>query len=129
MLFHPRRLILPALLGVLTSACAGGSGPERALVVVDGRVLRGPTQPVCQVDTACDAPFSAGFSVRQGSREVTHFQSDTNGRFTIRLASGTYLIVPDANAPIFSPAQQVKSVTIPDAATTTVELSFDTGIR
>jgi hypothetical protein len=127
MLFHPTHLILPTLIGLLTSACAGG--PDRVLVAVDGRVLRGPTQPVCRVDTACDAPFSAGFSVRQGSHEVTHFQSDTNGRFTLRLAAGAYLIVPDADAPIFAPAQQAKSVTIPDVATTTIELSFDTGIR
>jgi len=92
-------------------------------------VVRGPIQPVCQVDVPCDAPFSAGFSVRQDGHAVTHFQSDTDGRFTIRLVPRVYLVVPDADAPIFSPAQQAKSLTIPDADSTTVELSFDTGIR
>lgn len=126
---HPRGFVTLALVGLLTGACASGPGPDAVLVRVDGRVVRGPTQPVCRVDVACDAPFSAGFSVRQGGHTVTHFQSDVNGRFTIRQTPGAYLIVPDADAPILSPEQQVKSLTIPDAASITVELSFDTGIR
>jgi len=127
--FHLPGLVPLALVGLLTGACASGMRPDGVLVRVDGRVVRGPVQPVCQVDVSCDAPFSAGFSVRQGRQAVTHFQSDVNGRFTIRLAPGAYLIVPDADAPIFSPEQQVRSLTIPDADSTIVELSFDTGIR
>ena len=127
--FHHPRLVTLALVGLLTGACASGSGPDKVLVRVDGRVVRGPTHPVCREDVPCDAPFSAGFSVRQGRLAVTHFQSDVNGRFTIRLAPGAYLIVPDADAPIFSPEQQERSVTIPNADSTTVELSFDSGIR
>ena len=127
--FYPSGLIPLALVALITGGCGSGTGPDGVRVRVDGRVVRGPIQPVCQVDTPCDAPFSAGFSVRQAGHAVTHFQSDTDGRFTIRLAPGAYLVIPDADAPIFSPTQQARSLTIPDADSTTVELSFDTGIR
>jgi len=127
--FHSPGIVPLALVALLAEGCASGAGPDGAPVRVDGRVVRGPIQPVCQADSPCDAPFSAGFSVRQGGRAVTHFQSDTDGRFMIRLVPGAYVVVPDADAPIFSPAQQAKSLTIPDADSTTVELSFDTGIR
>jgi hypothetical protein len=123
-----RRLACMALL-LLLAACGSGVGPDGALVRVDGHVVRGPTQPVCQVNVSCDAPFSAGFSVRQGTRVVVHFRSDLNGRFTIQLAAGMYQIVPDSDAPLLAPEQQVKSLTIPVAESTTIELSFDTGIR
>jgi hypothetical protein len=114
---------------LLLAACGSGVGPEAALVRVDGHVVRGPTQPVCQVTVPCDAPFSAGFRARQGTRVLVHFRSDVNGRFTIQLAAGTYQIVPDPDAPLLAPEQQVKSVTIPAAESATIELSFDTGIR
>jgi hypothetical protein len=116
------------LLGLLV-ACGSGVGPDGPLVRVDGRVVRGPTQPVCQINVACDAPFSAGFSVRRGPRVVVRFRSEVDGRFSIQLAPGAYLVVPDADAPILAPEQQVKSVTIPVTDSTTLELSFDTGIR
>ena len=127
--FNPSGFVPLAVVALLTGGCASGTGPDGVLVRVDGRVVRGPIQPVCQVDISCDAPFSAGFSVRQGGDAVAHFQSDADGRFTVRLEPGVYLVVPDADAPIFSPRQQTKPLTIPDADSTTVELSFDTGIR
>ena len=127
--FHLSGLVSLPLVALFIGGCGSGTRPDRVLVRVDGRVVRGPIQPVCQVDISCDAPFSAGFSVRQGGDTVAHFQSDTDGRFTVRLEPGVYLVVPDADAPIFSPRQQTKPLTIPDADSTTVELSFDTGIR
>ncbi len=92
-------------------------------------VLRGPITPVCRVDVPCDEPFSASFSVRQGGRTVTTFHSDANGHFESRIAPGTYLVVPAADAPVISPASQAKQVEVGSSGLTTVALRFDTGIR
>jgi hypothetical protein len=108
----------------LTWACS-----DVPLVRVDGLAVRGPTQPVCMPDVACDAPFSAGFTAFEGSRVVTRFRSGADGRFTIHLAPGEYDIRPDADAPILDPTQQVKSVSVPAADSISIVLSFDTGIR
>lgn len=114
---------------LLAAGCASGTSPDLATVRVDGHVVRGPIQPVCQVSLVCDAPFSAGFAVYQNQRIVLLFHSDADGRFRIQLAPGLYMVVPDADAPIFQPAQQAKTLMVPNAAPTAVEWSFDTGIR
>ena len=123
------RRALPAALGWLMIAGCNSARPDAARVHVMGEVVRGPTAPVCQADASCEAPFSAGFSVRQDGRTIVRFQSDTQGVFTIDLPPGNYLVVPDADAPILSPGDQQRSLSVPDAATYTVRLSFDTGIR
>ena len=103
----------------------GGDSEQTGL---QGTVRRGPIRPVCQVDQPCDAPFSARFGVQQGGQVVAHFQSDSDGRFVVHLAPGTYTIVPDASVPL--PMRgQVQEVTVGPSGVTQVELDFDTGIR
>jgi hypothetical protein len=60
---------------------------------------------------------------------VAAFRSDSEGRFEVQLAPGTYLVVPGADAPIISPRAQAKDVTVASSGRTTVMLHFDTGIR
>jgi hypothetical protein len=94
-----------------------------------GTVVRGPVQPVCHVNVACDAPFSATFTVQQGARLLTSFHSDTQGYFEVPLAPGTYVVIPSADAPIITPSAQTKEVVVGSNRQTTVLLHFDTGIR
>lgn len=109
------------------SCSASAPSPTTGLT---GVVVRGPITPVCRVDVPCDAPFSAGFTVQRGGRQVAQFQSDSAGQFTVYLQPGTYSIVPNADAPLISPASQAKSVTVGDTGPlTVVRLTFDTGIR
>jgi hypothetical protein len=117
-----------AVAGVLASGCAD-QGTDIAQVRVDGLVLRGPTQPVCVAGVPCDAPFSAGFTVRRAGLPVLRFQSDAAGRFTIGLAPGDYTVVPDADAPVLDPTRQVEPLTVPRVDSISVVLTFDTGIR
>jgi hypothetical protein len=92
--------------------------------------MRGPVTPVCRVDVPCDAPFSATFNVNKEGRRVAQFQSDAAGQFTIFLAPGSYIDVPNSDAPIISPSSQSKLVTVADSGMlTVVRLTFDTGIR
>jgi hypothetical protein len=121
------------LLGVAAGAVAAGCGDVGLSINTDtglvGIVLRGPTEPVCRAGDSCTAPFGAGFSVRQGDGVVVTFRSDASGRFEVHLAPGTYLVVPDADAPILSPVSQAKPVVVGAAGLTSVQLVFDTGIR
>jgi hypothetical protein len=94
-----------------------------------GTVLRGPVQPVCVAGASCDAPFAATFGVYSGSQQVATFKSDAQGRFTVPLAPGVYLVVPGPDAPIITPSSQAKQVTVGPVGLTTVQLLFDTGIR
>ena len=120
------RMLLGTLLvtGSLAACDLANSAP--LTTGLTGLVVRGPITPVCQADVPCDAPFSAGFSVRVRGRTVGHFRSDADGHFTIYLAPGSYLIVPDPDAPVFA---QTKTVEVGDSGLTTVTLDFDTGIR
>jgi hypothetical protein len=113
---------------VLLAAC-GSPTSATPTTGLTGTVLRGPITPVCTTNSACDAPFSAGFTVARGGVTVAHFRSDNDGRFTVMLAPGAYRVIPDADAPIISPTSQVKAVTVDDVGLTTVTLEFDTGIR
>jgi hypothetical protein len=112
----------------LVSACDQPVSPT-VTTGLTGVVVRGPIAPVCQINVACDAPFSAAFSVDQGARRITEFRSDADGRFTVMLDAGTYRIVPAADAPIIQPPAQVKTVEVLPVGLTPVRLEFDTGIR
>jgi hypothetical protein len=123
-----------AELGVLTIICTLASACDQPVsptvtTGLTGVVVRGPIAPVCQINVACDAPFSAAFSVLQDARRITEFRSDADGRFTVMLRAGIYRIVPAADAPIIQPPAQVKTVEVLPGGLTQVRLEFDTGIR
>jgi len=122
-----RRAFLLAGAAALAACASAGPSPTTGLT---GVVIRGPITPVCRVDVPCDAPFSAGFTVQRSGRRVADFRSDTSGQFTVLLPPGSYMVVPNSDAGIISPASQAKSVTVADTGMlTVVRLMFDTGIR
>lgn len=121
------RAFLLAGAAALAACASTGPSPTTGLT---GVVIRGPITPVCRVDVPCDAPFSAGFTVQRGGRRVADFRSDASGQFTVFLSPGSYMVVPNSDAGIISPASQAKSVTVADTGMlTVVRLMFDTGIR
>ncbi len=120
---------LPLVFTLTVAGCGDFSLSISTDTGLVGIVVRGPVEPVCRSGTTCTAPFGAGFSVRQGDRVVLTFRSDASGRFEVRLAPGTYLVVPDPDAPIISPGSQVKQVVVGTAELTHVQLEFDTGLR
>ena len=110
-----------------TMGCGAPAAPSDTGLV--GTVVRGPVQPVCQVNLPCEAPFSASFTVQQGDRVVATFRSDSQGHFEVLLARGMYVVVAGPDAPIISPRAQTKEVVVGSNGLTTVLLRFDTGIR
>jgi hypothetical protein len=119
---------LLASLALVTFGCRSSSTAPLTTGLT-GIITRGPITPVCMVNQSCDAPFSAHFSVRQGSRTVATFQSDSTGAFVVLLAPGNYTVVAGNDAPVISPSSQSKPVTVGPSGLTYVQLSFDTGIR
>lgn len=117
---------LIAAVVTIAAACPTSNAPSTGLT---GTVIRGPVTPVCQINVPCDAPFSASFNVMLNNRKVTSFTSDAQGRFSVRLLPGTYLIVPAADAPLMNPSFQTKTVEVGPEGLTSVQLTFDTGIR
>ena len=114
---------------VLLAGC-GADSQEFLTTGLDGVVVRGPVQPVCQLNEPCeDEPFSATFGVYQGSHRLAQFRSDSLGAFRVALAPGAYRVVPGPDAPIMDPAGQVRDVQVGMIGFTTVLLTFDTGIR
>lgn len=118
-------IALPLILA--TAGCGSPAAP--ADTGLSGTVVRGPIQPVCTISLPCDAPFSAGFTVQRGTTRVAAFRSDAQGHFEVRLSPGSYVVVPDADAPVISPKSQTKEATVGPNGLTIVELHFDTGIR
>ena len=122
------------LFAVLALACGAAAAchqPAAPSVTtgLTGVVVRGPVTPVCQVQLPCDLPFSATFDVEQDARRIAQFHSDPDGHFTVMLAPGVYRIAPAPDAPILSPASQVKMVEVLSTGLTEVRLEFETGIR
>jgi hypothetical protein len=117
------------LLACFAVGCRMETSPPPPSSGIQGQVLRGPVTPVCVVGRPCYLPFAASFLVQQGDATVATFESDSAGRFLVHLSPGTYAIVPGPDAPVMSPSSQGKSVEVQPDALTSVELTFDTGIR
>jgi hypothetical protein len=124
-------LMLALAIGCRTSSAPADfqQGAGMAETGLEGIVRRGPIQPVCRVNEACDAPFSAGFQVEKDGKVVAAFHSDSAGRFQVHLFPGQYMVTPDSSAPLMAPRSQAQQVTVGPHGLTHVELNFDTGIR
>jgi len=115
-----------ALLALLT-ACTSATGADA--VPVDGTIMRGPIQPVCQVGESCDGPLVADFVVARNGRTVLRFRTDATGHFSIALAPGSYQVIPSVDAPIMGAGMVSQPLTVVAPETRGVMLQFDTGIR
>ena len=111
----------------LLTACTSPTSADT--VPVDGTILRGPLQPVCQVDQSCDGPLVADFVVTRNGRRVLTFRTDAVGHFAIALAPGNYQVIPSVDAPIIGAGTVSQALTVVAPEMRGVTLQFDTGIR
>jgi len=116
-----RLLILVAL---LLSACGGAATPAAG---IRGTVLAGPACPgPVRVDSPCpDRAVAMTIEVVQGTSVVATVTSGPDGRFSVAVAAGSYVLRSRSGLPALRP----QNVTVAAGTYTEVELHADTGIR
>jgi hypothetical protein len=97
-----------------------------ALVLLHGVVMRGPTQPVCELGTPCSAPAAHVKLVfhRPGIDLVA--TTDAQGRYSLRLRPGTDT-VRTAQKPSIGRGLEPTRVVV--RAPMRADFNLDTGIR
>jgi hypothetical protein len=96
---------------------------------VAGVALIGPTCPVQRIDSPCpDRPFEGVVVVRNAAGlEVARTMTDAQGRFSISLAPGRYVLTTLVTGVFPAPATQ--EVTVTAGQVIKVDLHLDSGIR
>ncbi len=95
---------------------------------IRGRVTIGPTCPVQRVAHACVRPYRLTIAIRRQptNRLAATVRTSANGRFTVALAPGRYLLVPQSGRPY--PRSSPQAATVSPNRYTSVVISYDTGI-
>ena len=94
-----------------------------------GVVMRGPIAPVSGVGMPCNEPARGAVLVfSRGGREAARVTVGLHGRYTVRLAAGTYL-VRQAAAPRIGFGIRPDRVRVIGGASTRADFFIDTGIR
>ena len=131
-------IILAGLVLALAAACNPGAGPSPSATItpllttgVRGVVLAGPTCPVEQAgQSPCVRSLSGAtiLALDSARHEVGRTVSDGSGAYFLKLAPGTYAIVPQAVQGVMRAAAET-TVTVPDWVPVQLDLKYDTGIR
>ena len=116
-----------AVLATLALGC-GSAGGGTATAGLKGRVMRGPTTPVCRVGVPCEEPAQGVklIFVRSG-KIVGRATTNQNGYYRIGLKRGTYSV--RTNRPASEKVPQPSRVSVPSARFKRVDFHIDTGIR
>lgn len=122
-------------LGVLATLVLGcgsaGGGTVSGLGTASGltgRVMRGPTMPVCYVGKPCDEPARGVKLVfSRSGKVVARATTNQKGRYRIALKPGPYSV--RTNRPAFEKVPQPSRATVPSGRFKRVDFHIDTGIR
>jgi len=116
---------------IALAACALGTanGAPRVDSGVRGLVQYGPTCPVERPGQSCVRPYQASITVKRepAGTVVARVNSSANGRFSVRLRAGRYLLVPRNGEPF--PRARSRTVSVHPHRFTAVTIRFDSGIR
>ena len=94
-----------------------------------GVVMRGPIAPVCRVGLPCNEPArGAVLLFSRGGRVAARVTVGLQGRYTVRLAAGTYLVRQPASPRIGFGIRPDRVRVVGDASTR-ADFFIDTGIR
>jgi hypothetical protein len=122
-----RRALGLGLIATLALGC-GSAGGGTATSGLKGRVMRGPTMPVCRVGVPCEEPARGVKLVFVRSGKVIGRTTTTQrGYYRIALRSGPYSVHTDRRA--FEKVPQPSRVRVPSDRFKRVDFHLDTGIR
>ena len=115
-----------ALLVALALGCgSAGGGTATGL---RGKVMRGPTQPVCYVNEPCDEPARGVRLVFSRSGKVVgRATTNQKGWYRVTLRPGRYTV--GTQNPRVSRNLSPKTATVPTSTVRRVDFDIDTGIR
>jgi hypothetical protein len=131
-----RRIVLLLIVAVALAGCSkqgtGSGGSSGGDSGITGLVTLGPLCPVERVESPCpDKPIAARIQVKDAAGEVVAtVSSGDDGRFTVSLAPGRYVLqglAPTPGSPF--PIGSTVTATVRPHRFTDVTVSFDTGIR
>jgi hypothetical protein len=116
-------------LALLVTLVAGsGSAGGGTATGLRGKVMRGPTQPVCRVNEPCEEP-AAGVRLvfYRSGKVVARATTNQKGWYRVTLRPGRYAVstMNPRVAKNFSP----KSATVPKSGVKRQDFDIDTGIR
>jgi hypothetical protein len=118
------------LIAAVIAAGAGSTGAQaRPSSGIRGKVLYGPTCPVEQVGQSCTRPYDARLRIRRQSsgKVVARVRSGRDGRFSVRLRPGHYVVDPVSGDPY--PRASSQPAVVHAHRFTHVTVTFDSGIR
>jgi carboxypeptidase family protein len=120
-----RIAILTALGAGLALGCGAAAGTSSGL---QGRVMRGPIQPVCRINEPCDAP-AAGVTLRfsRAGRVFAHATTNRKGWYRVVLKPGRYSVRTNRRG--FEAIPKPAAATVTAGRVRRVDFQLDTGIR
>ncbi len=121
-----------AVLATLVLGCGsagGGTATDLGTATgLNGRVMRGPTMPVCRVGVPCDEPArGVKLTFSRSGKVVARTTTNQKGRYRVALRPGPYSV--RTNRPAFERMPQPSRVTVAKDRFKTVNFHIDTGIR
>lgn len=116
------------LMIILLATCSSKQ-PNSGNSGVEGTVFLGPLCPVIQQGQPCpDRPYQATLTINDAhGKKVTQVQTDEQGRFTVYLAPGNYILHPES--PNVMPHAEEQSFTVEAGMFTEITVNYDSGIR
>ncbi len=122
-----KKILGLALLATFALGC-GSAGGGTATSGLKGRVMRGPTQPVCRVNEPCEAPArGVKLTFFRSGKAVGSATTDRKGYYRVALKQGAYAVRTNQRA--FEKVPQPSRVTVPSDRYKRVNFHIDTGIR
>lgn len=121
-----RALALLIVLGLATLLASCSNAPTDS--GIRGLVTIGPISPVQRNGEPNDRPYATTLIVKRPSgTKVAEVTSGADGRFSVNVAPGNYLIEPQSSRT--PPTAQPQPVAIAPHRFTEVRIPFDSGIR
>jgi hypothetical protein len=121
------KLLIGVLILVLATCSIYSPTPRGS--GIEGQVLIGPMCPVVQPGQECpDQPYQATLTVlNRDGLQIAQFQTDNQGRFSIPLVPGEYILHPES--PNGIPFAGDQSFMVETGRFTQITVHYDSGIR
>jgi hypothetical protein len=121
-----RKALGIAVLGTLALGC--GSAGGATATGLKGKVMRGPTQPVCRVSEPCEEPARGVRLVfSRAGKVVARATTNQKGWYRVTLRPGRYAVT--TQNPRVARNLTPKSATVPKDRVKRLDFDIDTGIR